>query len=75
MARNDGVSAQTKRGLIESGAMEKSDFGIEERKSASKSVIAKDPTRQVTQKEYSSMLAKQKAEADAKYQKYKTKRK
>lgn len=76
MARKDngygGVSSQTKRGLIESGAMDKSDFGIQERKPVQKSVIAKDPTRQVSQQEYNSMLSKQKAEAEAKYQKYKS---
>lgn len=74
MAKNGygGVSSQTKRGLIESGAMEKSDFGIEDKKPAAKSVIAKDPTKQVSQQEYNTMLSKQKAEAEAKYQQYKS---
>jgi hypothetical protein len=72
MAKNGygGVSSQTKRGLIESGAMDKSDFGMSDSK-PQKSIIPKDPTRQVTQSQYNAQLKKQKAESEPKYQAYK----
>lgn len=66
-----GVSSQTKKGLLDSGAMDKSDFGISTPKPIVKSVIPKDATRQVDQSEYNRLLKQEKSKADANYQKYK----
>ena len=41
-------------------------------KAARAEPIGKDPTRQVTASQYNEMLRKEKADSDAKYQRYKT---
>jgi hypothetical protein len=66
-----GTSAQTRKGLIDSGAMDKSDFQAEPNATPAKSVIPKDSTRQVDQSEYNRMLSAEKAKAEANYQRYK----
>jgi hypothetical protein len=69
--RGDGVSSATKRGLVESGAMDKSDFGMSDSTPSPRSVIPKDVTRQVTQKQWEQGVKEQKAKAEANYQRYK----
>jgi hypothetical protein len=59
-----GVSTQTKRGLLESGAMQPSDF-TGEQPTIPLSQIGKDPTRQVNPGEYQSIQRQQKALEEA----------
>ena len=57
-----GTSAATMRGLIESGAMTREDFmGEDPKKQIPMSKIGKDPTREVTQKEWEKMHKEQQA--------------
>jgi hypothetical protein len=69
MARSDGVSARTKKGLIDSGAMTPEDVGV--KKPVRTPVAAPpQPTRGIgkqlaNQAEYDKVAAAQKAKADA----------
>jgi hypothetical protein len=66
-----GVSPATRKGLIDSGAMEKSDFLPDAPAApAAKSVIARDKTRQVTASEYAKQLKDVKKKAEAGYAAY-----
>ena len=68
-----GTSIQTKRGLVESGAMSKEDF--EESKTATKEPIKPQVGKQVTQSQYAQLAAKAKASTDKGWLKSKQKRK
>jgi hypothetical protein len=59
-----GVSSQTKKGLLDSGAMDKSDFGISTPTPSVKSIIPRDPTRQIPQKQADQMIRRQTKERD-----------
>jgi hypothetical protein len=67
MARSDGVSARTKRGLVQSGALTAEDVGGTSPVKTAPAAAA--PTRgigkQITQAEYNKQLAAGKAKADA----------
>ena len=67
MARSDGVSARTKRGLVDTGAMTPEDVGM--KKPTKPVAVPAAPTRgigkQITQAEYDKQLAAGKAKADA----------
>ena len=68
MARSDGVSARTKRGLVQTGAMTPEDVGMKKPAKVITPAPA-EPTRgigkQITQAEYDKQLAAGKAKADA----------
>ena len=67
MARSDGVSARTKKGLIDSGAMTPGDVGV--KKPVAPPATPSQPTRGIgkqlaNQAEYDKVAAAQKAKAD-----------
>jgi hypothetical protein len=74
---NDGVSARTKKGLVETGALSKEDVGggtLLTSPTPKFEAPAKGIGKQVSQSEYDDMQKAQKAKADANYLKYKQKR-
>ena len=72
LSRGDGVSAQTKRGLIDSGAMTPGDLGMPApaAPAAAPQPLPRGIDRQITQAEFAQKQA-QKAAVEARYQQWK----
>ena len=78
MAQNDGVSARTKKGLVETGAMTKDEVNSPTVLTSPETPKFEAPARgigkQVSQAEYDRLQKEGKAKMDANWLKYKQKR-